>query len=163
MPNIFDASGPHLAPALRALIIEYVDSHYAPGELWSAVDVEHMEHVPFAYEPPDGAALIASDDQGNAVGCLLLRPRADSGLDLMRLYVKPAHRMRGHARRLAEVAFERAGKRTIHLEVQSHRTHAISLYESLGFVRAVEQVEPGYRMMVRIPADGQKSGLAPIS
>jgi ribosomal-protein-alanine N-acetyltransferase len=82
-----------------------------------------------------GPALVAEGPGGDVVGYLFLQVAADQG-EILNLAVHPAHRRRGVARRLTEVAlsqFGHRGVRTAYLEVRRSNHGAQAFYERMGF------------------------------
>lgn len=95
--------------------------------------------LPGTYEPRRGELLLAHNLQGEAIGCVGLRPL--DGLDfceMKRLYVTPEGRGLGLGKTLALAIIEEARQRgylEMRLDTLESMAPAIDLYESLGFVR----------------------------
>lgn len=107
---------------------------------YDALD-EVFTHEPESYVPPHGLFLAALRD-GRAVGCGGYRAVADGVVELKRMYVQPASRGLGLARRLLAALEEAAaaqGASAIRLETGLPQPDAIALYASTGYVRI-----PGY-------------------
>jgi ribosomal protein S18 acetylase RimI-like enzyme len=88
-----------------------------------------------AFRPPGGTFLIARDGE-TVLGCVSLKPVDATLGEVKRLWVAPAARGRGLARRLmAEVeAFARAaGMTDLRLDTNCALTEALALYRSLGW------------------------------
>jgi GNAT superfamily N-acetyltransferase len=86
---------------------------------------------------PRSAFLIVRFD-GEVVGCGALRPIDAETAEVRRMYVAPAVRRRGIARRMLGELERRAanfGYRVLRLETGNRQPEAISLYESYGFQR----------------------------
>ncbi len=100
--------------------------------------------LPGKYEPPNGRLLLAWDD-GEAVGCVALRPLDEQSCEIdgqscemKRLYVRPAARGQQLGWRLAERICEEAramGYAHIYLDTLPSMVSAIGLYTTLGFRR----------------------------
>jgi len=121
--------------AIRTLFAEYAAS------LIIDLSFQHFEDelgsLPGDYSPPRGALFLCRAD-GIAAGCIGLRPFSDSVGELKRLYVVPAFRGHGFARRLVGAAITSAkdiGYGELVLDTLASMRSAISLYESFGFTR----------------------------
>ena len=92
---------------------------------------EELATLPGSY-----TSILIAGEEGEALGCVALRPHGDADAEMKRLYVRPAGRGRGLGRRLAERAIEearRAGSRRIVLDTLPQMKEAQALYRSLGF------------------------------
>jgi ribosomal protein S18 acetylase RimI-like enzyme len=101
---------------------------------------EETDGLPGAYAPPAGALLIAERD-GEAMGCVGLRPLEPGCGEMKRLYVRPAARGTGAGRQLVSALLDIARLRGIdrvRLDTLPHMTEAIALYRSFGF-RQIEE------------------------
>jgi putative acetyltransferase len=102
-------------------------------------DVFDTSGPPPANDPlvPRSAFLIARLD-GWVVGCAALRPVDAETAEVRRMYVAPAVRRRGIARRLLteleRIAVE-LGYRLLRLETGNRQPEAVALYETNGFRR----------------------------
>ena len=115
-----------------------------------AVDLAYQDFaaelvaLPGRYAPPRGALLIARDADGNALGCVAMRPLNDPNrCEMKRLYVAPAGRGTGLGRLLMQALIEEArriGYREMRLDTLPDMTAAQALYRAAGF----EPVEPYY-------------------
>ena len=95
-----------------------------------------LEELPGKYAPPDGALLLAMNDQ-HAVGCVALRRWSATDAEMKRLYIQPAYRHLGIGRALAQCIVERAREldyRRMLLDTLETMRGAQALYRSLGFV-----------------------------
>lgn len=95
-----------------------------------------LKDLPGKYGPPDGALLLAMEDQ-QALGCVALRRFSSTDAEMKRLYVQPLHRHRGVGRELAQRIVDRArdlGYHRMLLDTLDTMHGAQALYQSLGFV-----------------------------
>lgn len=91
--------------------------------------------LPGDYAPPAGCLLLARMQQ-EAVGCVALRPLANSTGEIKRLYVAPALHGAGIGRALADAVIARAraiGYDEVKLDTLATMGRARALYASLGF------------------------------
>ena len=96
---------------------------------------DELRHLEEKYGPPRGRLYLARCS-GEAAGCIALRRLDDARGELKRLYVRPAFRGRGLARRLTEQIIDdarRLGYRELLLDTLPFLTGALALYRSLGF------------------------------
>ncbi len=116
---------PRLAPLIAALRAE-LDARY-PEE----IDFEHPQ-------VRQAARFLLVLAGGAAVGCCAVQPLDGGEAELKRMYVDPAWRGRGIARRLmpeAEKLAARTGARLFKLETGVRQPDAITVYERAGFTR----------------------------
>ena len=103
-----------------------------------------MAAMPGKYAPPRGELLLARRADGEAIGCVGLRPLDPPGCcEMKRLYVSPLARGLGLGKALVEAVVteaERIGYREIRLDTLPTMDEAIGLYRKLGF----ETIEPYY-------------------
>ncbi len=95
-----------------------------------------LKDLPGKYGPPDGALLLAMEDQ-LALGCVALRRFSSTDAEMKRLYVQPLHRHLGVGRELAQRIVDRArdlGYHRMLLDTLDTMHGAQVLYRSLGFV-----------------------------
>jgi ribosomal-protein-alanine N-acetyltransferase len=86
-----------------------------------------------------GSLALVAADAGTPVGYALFRRTADDEAELLRVAVDPAHRRRGLASRMVELALAQLathGVRSAFLEVEAANTPALALYRRLGFEAA---------------------------
>lgn len=96
------------------------------------------------YSSP-GSLLLASDQDGQRLGCVGLRVLDDRALtgEVRRLFVRPAGRGTGLGRALASRLIhdaKRAGLRHLVLNTLPTMTEAIALYTDLGFTECAPYV-----------------------
>ncbi|HEY6948537.1 MAG TPA: GNAT family N-acetyltransferase [Gemmatimonadales bacterium] len=106
--SIRPATGPHEIEVVRALFAEYAAE--LPVDLAFQGFAEELATLPGAYAGPRGVLLLAWADDLVA-GCVGVRPLAPGACELKRLYVRPAFRGRGLARRLMAAAVAEARSR----------------------------------------------------
>lgn len=105
---------------------EYVVRYGGPDE--TAVDGAQ-------FTAPYGAFLVARSE-GEAIGCAGLRRHDPRVVEIKRMFVRPEHRRRGHARALLAALEDRArrsGYQRVVLETGLAQPEAIALYESAGY------------------------------
>ena len=94
-------------------------------------------HLEEKYGPPRGRLYLARWG-GETAGCIALRPLDESRCEMKRLYVRPAFRNRGIARKLVDTILADArsiGYHEMLLDTLPFLRSAIALYESEGFYR----------------------------
>jgi ribosomal protein S18 acetylase RimI-like enzyme len=105
---------------------------------------EEMAAMPGKYAPPAGELLLARRADGEAIGCVGLRPLDPTGCcEMKRLYVSPRARGLGLGRALIDAVVaeaQRIGYREIRLDTLPTMDEAIGLYGKLGF----ETIAPYY-------------------
>ena len=129
--------------ALRELLTEYlslqVDNYPDPASVARAHRHE-LAALPGRFARPDGDLFLGSVRDLTA-GCVALQGHAVGIGELKRLYVREEFRGFGLGRLLTQTVVDAArdtGYSRLRLDVHVSRAPAISLYESLGFIR----VEP---------------------
>ena len=118
---------------IRTLFVEYGDS--LGDHLDRARFALELAAVPGDYAPPKGALFLARVD-GEAAGCVGVRPLAADICELKRLYTRSAFRGRGLGRKLLEAAVgaaRAAGYAAIRLDTLPSMADAQALYARLGF------------------------------
>jgi len=132
-------------PAAVRLLADYGAELVARGRPYSPVDpppgaagaswVEVHE-----MEPPDGAFLLLFEGE-EPVACGGLRT-LEAGLgEIKRMYVIPAARRRGHARRLLEALEDAAraiGLTRLRLDTNAQQPEALLLYEATGYAEIAD-------------------------
>ncbi len=119
--------------AVRRLFAEYAAS--LPIDLGFQGFPAEVAGLPGRYAPPRGALLVARLD-GEAVGCVAVRPIAAETCELKRLFVRPAHRGGGTGLRLLEeavAAARRIGYRRMRLDTIPGMERAQAMYARFGF------------------------------
>lgn len=141
--EISQALGSDAVDQVRALFREY-EAEIGGGLCFQGFAAE-LASLPGAYASPSGRLLLAREGPALA-GCVALRPLDAARCEMKRLYLRPAFRGRGHARRLAEAAIAAAraiGYRRICLDTLPTMTAARALYADLGFAeRPVHGANP---------------------
>jgi putative acetyltransferase len=118
----------------RTLFLEYARS--LDFDLCFQGFDKELAELPGEYAAPGGRLLLADAD-GEARGCVALRPHAEGICEMKRLYLRPRFRGAGLGRVLAEAAIAEAreiGYLRMRLDtVGASMQNAVALYELLGF------------------------------
>lgn len=133
--EIHQATTPQDWADVDRLVREYVDG--LPFVLDFQDYEAELAEATGLYAPPDGAALLARAEGGEAVGFVGVRRFDEHDAELKRMYVAPAARGTGLGRALAVRAVEAAraaGYRRLLLDTVASLTTAIALYQDLGWV-----------------------------
>lgn len=121
-----------------ASLIEEIQDLYV--QLYGGTDSTPVTACEFA--PPGGSFLVGtvgavgSFGGDISVGCIGIRRHTTDVAEIKRMYVRPAHRRRGHARDLLVAAEDRArelGYAALVLETGVHQPEAIALYQAHGY------------------------------
>lgn len=97
---------------------------------------EEMAGMPGKYAPPHGELFLARNVEGEAVGCIALRPLSEEACEMKRLWVRDSAKGSGLGKALAATAIETGkalGYRRIRLDTLPRMVAALKLYRSLGF------------------------------
>lgn len=140
MLTVVRAESPDDIALVRALFTEY--QAWLGQVVCSKRLAEEIETLPGPYAPPQGALLLAKDDDGRAAGCVGIREHAAGVAEMKRLFVRPEYRRQGLARDLVERALDAAVaagyRRVVLTTLPEMMGAALDLYLSLGF----QQIEP---------------------
>lgn len=122
-----------------------------------------LDSLPGEYSPPGGRLFVAYGD-GQPVGCLALRRQGDGVAELKRLYVDPAWRGIGLARRLVLAAIAAAnelGYSRLVLDTLPVMRVARRLYRGLGFAEIAPYAasQPGGHIALAL----ELAGWQPVS
>lgn len=122
---------------------------YFDETAWEA----ELAWLPGAYDPPEGALLLAWLDDV-AVGCVAMRRLGPGSCEMKRMFVEDAGRGRGVGRALGETVVETAhsaGHGQMLLDTSIDQHEAIRLYLGLGFAEAEPyyDVDPALRRWLR--------------
>jgi GNAT superfamily N-acetyltransferase len=134
-PPIAIAPADPESPEARACLAAYAAllAERIPGIAATHVPVPDPEAASF--RPPDGAFLLATS-QGQTLGCVSLKRIDPTTAEVKRLWVAPAARGRGLARRLmtaAEDAARGCGYSRLRLDTNENLPEAIALYRATGW------------------------------
>ncbi|HSK95769.1 MAG TPA: GNAT family N-acetyltransferase [Euzebyales bacterium] len=97
-------------------------------------DATPVDSAEFA--PPHGLFVVLVSG-AEILGCAGLRRHDDGVVEIKRMFIRAAHRRRGHARRLLRALEDRArrlGYRRVVLETGTAQPEATALYASEGYV-----------------------------
>jgi putative acetyltransferase len=122
------------AETVRTLFREY--AAWLGPEGWFTDLEEELAALPGGYE-----ALLVARQEGEAVGCVALKPLPAGACEMKRLYVRPGARGSGAGRALVEASIARArelGYALLRLDTLPTMDAARALYLSLGF-RPIER------------------------
>ena len=133
MVEISEARFPDDLAVVREIFRAYADSL---GIDLAFQDFEgELAELPGKYSAPDGRVLLAWQE-GQAVGCVAMRPMGEGACEMKRLFVQPLGRGQGLGRRLAEAicaAAKAAGYRRIRLDTMPSMSTAQDIYLAMGF------------------------------
>ena len=133
----------HELDAVRGLFLAYAQA--LPIDLGYQGFAAELAGLPGQYAAPGGELLLATDRAGMAIGCVGLRPRAGTGCEMKRLYVRPEARSSGLGRALVQdiVAVAKGrGYREMLLDTLSTMDAALAIYAHAGFVRCASYYQP---------------------
>lgn len=128
-------------PQAAHLLADYGAELVARGRPFSPMDPPSGER-PASWveahelEPPGGVFLLAIDGAGEAVACGGVRTLAPGLGEVKRMYVVPAARRRGIARRLLselEAVAASLGHARIRLDTNAVQPEAVALYHACGY------------------------------
>ena len=137
---------PESAALLREYYTELVARWYGRPATPAEVDAALADEPSDDLVPPRNAFLVARHDDSPA-GCAGLRRFSPSVAELTRVYVRPASRGRGAARRLLAAAETVAGEwgvTAIRLDTRHDLVEARALYASSGYVEIPAYNESRY-------------------
>jgi putative acetyltransferase len=120
---------------VRSLFLEY--EQFIGTDLCFQNLKKELAELPGKYARPGGALLVAWAGV-MAAGCVALRPFETGVCEMKRLFVRAEFQGRGLGRRLADAVIAEAkmiGYREMRLDTLPKLKPAVTLYESLGFVR----------------------------
>jgi putative acetyltransferase len=132
-----------IVPAVAADDIERVRELFVEYQRALGVDLNYqgfdgeVAGLPGDYAPPRGALFLCLDE-GDAAGCVAMRPIGEDLCEMKRLYLRASLRGRGAGRLLAQRVIDQAraiGYRAMRLDSLPTMKEAIALYETLGFTR----------------------------
>jgi GNAT superfamily N-acetyltransferase len=133
--RLVQARHPEEIAAAATLFREYAD--------WLGIDLSFQDFeselatLPGEYAPPGGELLLACSHEGDALGCVGIRPLDGAAVcEMKRLYVRPAARGAGVGRALVEAILKSAeelGYAEMKLDTLPWLDAATTLYRQFGF------------------------------
>jgi ribosomal protein S18 acetylase RimI-like enzyme len=112
---------------------------------WLGIDLSfqgfeaELASLPGKYAPPTGALILAYSPEGEALGCVAVRPlEGNAACEMKRLYVRPAARGLGIGAALVAAvigAAETLGYREMKLDTLPSMPEALALYQRFGFLQ----------------------------
>lgn len=141
MTQVADARIPADLPVLRALLAEYLNWLAERAQAVSGEEVDVGRLIEFAvsevehFQPPAGRMLLVRHGDEPA-GLACMRGAGHGTAEIRRVFVRPAFRRAGLARRMVEDLAETAraaGYDRIVLDTPAFLTQAQALYEASGF------------------------------
>ena len=133
------------APDAGALLAAYGAELVARGRPWSPLDpppgAAGASWVEVHEMEPSGGAFLLLEESGEAVACGGLRTLEPGLGEIKRMYVVPAARRRGHARRLLgalETAAREAGLTRLRLDTNAQQPEALELYAACGYAEIAD-------------------------
>ena len=126
----------------RVLFEEY--AHMLDIMIYFETFDEELSSLPGVYALPQGRLLLARWE-GEAIGCVALKPLTEGRCELKRLYVKPAFRGMHVGRRLTEYAIQEAkaiGYTQMLLDTLDMLQDSIALFHKLGFAETISLYGP---------------------
>jgi putative acetyltransferase len=135
--EIFPVASPHDLETVKDLFREYfawIDRELKFDMGYQKVESELLA-LPGSFAPPAGCLLIAAME-GQAAGCIALRPLEETVCEMKRMYVRPQFRGKGLGKALCErliIEAKTKGYRLMRLDTEMSLAAAIHLYLSLGF------------------------------
>lgn len=138
MPVDVRPADPTAEPGASLLdaMVEEIAGLYGPGDpamRGFAVSAAQLS-------PPDGAFLLVCED-GEAVACGGVKRLDPETGEIKRMFVVPAARSRGHARRLLdglEAAARELGYQRVRLDTGPKQPHAQALYRAAGYAEIAD-------------------------
>ncbi|KAK5094037.1 hypothetical protein LTR70_005479 [Exophiala xenobiotica] len=120
-----------------ALILLYEYTKWLDLDLtFQNFDAE-MANMPGKYAPPNGELFLARSPEGNAVGCVAVRPLTDAVCEMKRLWVRDSAKGIGLGKALVFAVVDaggRLGYSKMRLDTLPRMTAAVKMYRSLGFL-----------------------------
>ena len=149
-PSTHDRANIRIEPVRSTADLEATKTLFKAYVSWLGIDLAYqdfdaeMSAMPGKYAPPKGELFLARDANGNAIGCVALRPISpEACCEMKRLYVSPEGRGLGVGRALVDVVLEKAfliGYEEMKLDTLPKMAGAISIYKKSGFV----EISPYY-------------------
>jgi ribosomal protein S18 acetylase RimI-like enzyme len=132
--EIIAATTPQQYEAAAELFLVY--SHWLGIDLQFQGFAAELKNIAITYAPPCGNCWLAIHD-GQAIGCIALRPITEHIGELKRMYVMPDFQEKGIGQSLLDVATNYAleqGYQSLRLDTLKSMEPAMNLYRKNGFV-----------------------------
>jgi GNAT superfamily N-acetyltransferase len=123
--------------------IELIETYFEPGNF-----EKELVSLPGKYAPPAGQLLLGLYDQ-QAAGCVALRQIDEQTCEMKRMFVDTRLHGKGIGRELAKAVIGEArkiGYKKMLLDTSIRQVEALTLYQSMGFVR----IGPYYEVADRL-------------
>ncbi len=131
---------PNELEEVKNIFIEY--SEFLQVDLCFQDFEKELQTLHEIYAQPKGCIILVREE-GNVVGCIALKPIGGDICEMKRLYVRPIARGKYLGKILVEELINFARKaeyKTMKLDTLTTLTHAVKLYQSMGFVETTPYV-----------------------